>query len=161
MSDFEAFDAKDTAATSQWVTAADVCDGGMTYTESLPSPANENVTAMHFHMTSQLPEEIQAAIGEWAAHLRTLPWKLRRRAIKRFAGCFADNFLAAMPNLTDEEYESLSDIGTTCILEQLDDGGPITDTHQARCYLDSVHDHHRAMAQSYLATTRPKAATVH
>ena len=112
-------------------------------------------------MSTQLPVEIQAAVGEWATHLRTLPWPLRRRAIKRFAGSFADNFLANMPQLSDEEYESLADIGTTCILEQLDDGGPMQDTHQARCYLDSVHGHHQAMAQAYLSNNRPKATTLH
>ena len=90
-----------------------------------------------------------------------MPWNLRRRAIKRFAGAFADNFLANTPLLSDEEYESLADIGTTCILEQLDDGGPMRDPHQAHCYLDSVHGHHQAMAQAYLATNRPKAVTVH
>lgn len=166
MSEFETFEIKPRAGLApidadDWVMSADVRHEGAEYTKRLPNPANGNLTEMHVQMTVQLPEEIQEAIREWAAHLRTLPWHLHRRAIKRFAGSFADNFLATVPTLTDEEYDSLSDIGTTCILEQLDDGGPMQDTHQARCYLDSVHDHHQAMAQAYLSAIRPKVATLH
>lgn len=166
MSEFDAYDSETTntglqAGTGGMITASSVCDGGTTYTESLPSPANENLTALNTQLTAQLPPEIQAAIGEWAEHLKQMPWTLRRRAIKRFAGAFADNFLANMPHLSDEEYESLADIGTTCILEQLDDGGPMQETHQAHCYLDSVHEHHQAMAQAYLSVNKPKAVTLH
>jgi hypothetical protein len=166
MSEFESYEVKPRSGlapleSNDWTTSAEVRWDGVAYTESLPSPANANITEMHVRMTVQLPEEIQGAIREWATHLRTLPWNLRRRAIKRFAGSFADNFLATIPTLSDEEYDSLSDIGTTCILEQLDDGGPMQDAHQARCYLDSVHEHHQAMAQTYLARIRPKVATLH
>jgi hypothetical protein len=166
MSEFETYEINRRAhdkplERDEWTTSSDIRWDGVEYTESLPNPANANVTEMHVRMTVQLPEEIQGAIREWAAHLRTLPWDLRRRAIKRFAGSFADNFLASVPNLTDEEYDSLSDIGTTCILEQLDDGGPMQDAHQARCYLDSVHEHHQAMARAYLARIRPQAVTLH
>ena len=161
MSDFENLDAKRSSISGERVSTAEVRDGGTSYTERLPSPANKNLTADHFTMTAQLPQEIQGAIDEWAEHLRTLPWTLRRRAIERFAGSFADNFLAAAPNLSDEEYESLISIGTTCMIEQLDDGGPIQNPHQARCYLESVHDHHQTMAKTYLAANRPLAATLH
>lgn len=166
MSEFESYEIKPRAGlapleSNDWMTPSNVRWDGIEYTESLPDPANGNVTEMHIRMTVQLPEAIQGAIREWATHLRTLPWNLRRRAIKRFAGSFADNFLATIPTLTDEEYDSLSDIGTTCILEQLDDGGPMQDAHQARCYLDSVHEHHQAMARAYLEQIRPKVATLH
>jgi hypothetical protein len=166
MSEFDAHDnetaeADPRPATGAFISTSSLRDGGATYTESLLSPANENITALNMQLTAQLPHEIQAAIGEWADYLKQMPWNLRRRAIKRFAGASADNFLANTPLLSDEKYESLADIGTTCILEQLDDGGPMQDTHQAHCYLDSVHGHHQAMARAYLATNRPKAVTVH
>jgi hypothetical protein len=166
MSEFENYEIKPRSGLApiednDWMITSEVRWDGVAYTESLPSPANGNVTEMHIQMTVQLPEEIQGAIREWAVHLRTLLWNLRRRAIKRFAGSFADNFLATVPTLSDEEYDSLSDIGTTSILEQLDDGGPMRDTHQARCYLDSVHEHHQRMARTYLARIRPRVATLH
>ncbi len=166
MSEFGTYEMTRAAGTDpldrdDWTTSNDIRWDGVEYTESLPEPANANITDMHVRMTVQLPEDIQAAIREWADHLRTLPWNLRRRAIQRFASCFADNFLATVSDLTDEEYESLADIGTTCILEQLDDGGPMRDPHQARCYLDSVHEHHQEMARAYLSSVRPKAITLH
>lgn len=148
-------------ASERWITPASVRATGNAGADTLPDPANENLATLQVRMTPQLPAEIQAAIREWAEHLRTMPWNLRRRAIKRFAGSFADNVLAVVPHLSDEEYDSLTDIGVTCMLEQLDDGGPIRDAHQARCYLESVHGHHQAMGQAFLATTRPKAATLH
>ena len=161
MSDFENLEAKGQGMPRKWANTAEVRDGGVAYTDRLPCPANENLIADHFKMTTQLPVEIQGAIGEWVEHLRALPWKIRRRAIQRFAGSFADNFLAAAPNLSDEEYQSLLCIGTTCMIEQLDDGRPIQNPHQARSYLESVHEHHQAMAKTYLATNRPQAATLH
>ena len=161
MSDFENLGAKNPAMAREWVSSVEIRGGGTAYTDHLPRPANENLIADHIAMTQQLPAEIQGAIGEWVEHLRTLPWKIRRRAIKRFAGSFADNFLAATPNLSDDEYQSLLCIGTTCMIEQLDDGKPIQDTHQARSYLESVHEHHQAMAKAYLVTNRPQAATLH
>jgi hypothetical protein len=166
MSEFDTYETTRQAGTDplnrdDWTSSREIRWNGAEYTEQLPKAANANVTEMHVRMTVQLPLEIQGAIREWADHLRTLPWNLRRRAIQRFAGSFADNFLATVPNLTDEEYESLSDIGTTCILEQLDDGSPMQDPHQARCYLDSVHEHHQAMARAYLSRIRPTAVTLH
>ncbi|MEC7387950.1 MAG: hypothetical protein VYC58_04705, partial [Pseudomonadota bacterium] len=71
-------------------------------------------------LRSSLPKEIQLAIKEWAASLSKLSWKLRRRAITRFSGSFADNFLAIVPELSEEEYDSLLLLGTTCMLEELE-----------------------------------------
>lgn len=109
---------------------------------------------------SQLPLDIQDAIEEWADHLKTQNWMLRRRAMERFAMCFADNFLAHMPNMDDEEYDSLRQVGYTCLLERLDSGAPITDAHQARCYENSVHEHHRMRAQVFLKNSCPKSVTL-
>ena len=101
-------------------------------------------------LRSSLPREIQLAIQEWAASLSKLSWKLRRRAITRFSGSFADNFLAIVPELSEEEYDSLLLLGTTCILEELENGMPIADEDQAKCYLESIHEHHREMANEFL-----------
>ena len=65
-----------------------------------------------------------------------LSWKLRRRAITRFSGSFADNFLAIVPELSEEEYDSLLLLGTTCMLEELEHEMPITEEDQAKCYLE-------------------------
>ena len=166
MSEFKSYEIKPRSGLApiednDWMTSNEVRWDGVAYIDSLPSPANGNVTEVQIQMTVQMPKEIQGAIREWAMHLRTLPWNLRRRAIKVFSGSFADNFLATIPTLSDEEYDSLSDIGTTCILEQLDDGGPMRDAHQARCYLDSIHERHQGMARTYLEGIRPKVATLH
>ena len=101
-------------------------------------------------LRSSLPKEIQLAIKEWAASLSKLSWKLRRRAITRFSGSFADNFLAIVPELSEEEYDSLLLLGTTCMLEELEHEMPITEEDQAKCYLESIHDHHREMANEFL-----------
>lgn len=102
------------------------------------------------NLRSSLPKEIQLAITEWASSLRAMPWKIKRRAIIRFSGSFADNFLAIVPNLSEEEYQSLSVLGTTCLLEELDDGNPVADEDQAKCFLESIHEHHQAMAEAFL-----------
>ena len=101
-------------------------------------------------LRSSLPKEIQLAIKEWATSLSKLSWKLRRRAITRFSGSFADNFLAIVPELSEEEYDSLLLLGTTCMLEELEHEMPITEEDQAKCYLESIHDHHREMANEFL-----------
>ena len=101
-------------------------------------------------LRSSLPKEIQLAIKEWAASLSKLSWKLRRRAITRFSGSFADNFLAIVPELSEEEYDSLLLLGTTCMLEELEDGMPIAEEDQAKCYLESIHEHHKEMANAFL-----------
>ncbi len=101
-------------------------------------------------LRASLPKEIQLAIKEWAASLSNLSWKLRRRAITRFSGSFADNFLAIVPELSEEEYDSLLLLGATCMLEELEDGMPITEEDQAKCYLESIHEHHKEMANTFL-----------
>ena len=101
-------------------------------------------------LRSSLPKEIQLAVKEWAASLSKLSWKLRRRAITRFSGSFADNFLAIVPELSEEEYDSLLLLGTTCMLEELEDGMPIAEEDQAKCYLESIHEHHKEMANTFL-----------
>ena len=111
---------------------------------------NLNTLEKRDDLRSSLPKEIQLAIKEWAASLGKLSWKLRRRAITRFSGSFADNFLAIVPELSEEEYDSLLLLGTTCMLEELEHEMPITEEDQAKCYLESIHDHHREMANEFL-----------
>ena len=48
--------------------------------------ANENGLDPDQRLKKSLPFDIQSAITEWADQLRKMPWKLRRRAIKRFSG---------------------------------------------------------------------------
>lgn len=112
-------------------------------------------------LRSSLPREIQLAIKEWAASLRKLSWKLRRRAITRFSGSFADNFLAIVPELSEEEYDSLLLLGTTCMLEELEDGMPIAEEDQAKCYLESIHEHHREMANEFLKRSKRVGQRLH
>ena len=69
MSEFDAHDnetakAEPRPSTGALISTSSLRDGGATYTESLPSPANENITALNMQVTAQLPHEIQAAIGE-------------------------------------------------------------------------------------------------
>ena len=125
------------------------------------SAANENGLDPNQRLKKSLPLEIQSAISEWADQLRKMPWKLRRRAIKRFSGSFADNFLANMPNLSDEEYESLAVLGTTCMIEELDSGKPITSLDQAKCYIESVHDYHQSIGRAFLAANSSKGESIH
>ena len=113
------------------------------------------------NLRSSLPKEIQLAIQEWAASLGKLSWKLKRRAITRFSGSFADNFLAIVPELSEEEYDSLLLLGTTCMLEELEDGMPISEEDQAKCYLDSIHDHHREMAAAFLERHKTDEQQLH
>lgn len=127
----------------------------------VPQAVNENNAAVETPLFPQLPADIRAAVDEWATHLSGQDWHLRRRAIQRFAQAFADNFLAVQPELTDEEYDSLHDIGLTCILERMDDGLPFTSVHQARAFGESVHEIHRARAAAYLDATMPSGVTVH
>ena len=113
------------------------------------------------NLRSSLPEEIQLAIQEWATSLGKLSWKLKRRAITRFSGSFADNFLAIVPELSEEEYDSLLLLGTTCMLEELEDGMPISEEDQAKCYLDSIHDHHRQTAAAFLERHKTDEQQLH
>ena len=123
--------------------------------------ANQNGLDPSQHLKKSLPLEIQSAISEWADQLRKMPWKLRRRAIKRFSGSFADNFLANMPNLSDEEYDSIAILGTTCMIEELDTGKPITNLDQAKCYTESVHDYHQSIGRAYLAANSAQGKPLH
>lgn len=122
--------------------------------------ANQNFGAPAFSLADHLPDVIVDAVAEWATHLQHQTWRLRRRALSRFAEAFADQFVALNPALSDEEYESLTDIGYTCLLEKLDEGQPITDLDQAHCYRRSVHDEHRFAADLFIEINVP-TATVH
>jgi len=109
----------------------------------------------------QLPPVIQLAIDEWAVKLSAQPWRFRREVMSHFAKVFADQFEANIPDMTADAYEGLKEIGFTCLLERLDDGRPVADLHQARIYLDSVHDHHRFAAESFLGQTAPRELRAH
>ncbi|MBT7732564.1 MAG: hypothetical protein HN701_12710 [Rhodospirillaceae bacterium] len=122
---------------------------------------NLNGIAEDQKLKHALPAEIQLAISEWANQLKHMPWKLKRRAIKRFSGSFADNFLAIMPHLNDEEYESLVVLGLTCLLEELDTEGPISNIDQAKCYIESEHEYHQSIGQSFLITNSKEKNSLH
>jgi hypothetical protein len=122
---------------------------------------NLNGIAEDQKLKQALPIEIQLAISEWANQLKDIPWKLKRRAIKRFSGSFADNFLAIMPHLNDEEYESLAVLGLTCLLEELDTGGPISNIDQAKCYIESEHEYHQSIGQSFLIANSKEKNSLH
>ena len=108
------------------------------------------------HLFDQLPRVIREAVDEWAVKLMAQPWRFRREVMSHFAKVFADQFEANTPDMTDEAYEGLREIGFTCLLERLDDGKPVADLHQARIYLDSVHDHHKLAARVFLGRTGPR-----
>jgi hypothetical protein len=119
--------------------------------------ANENAPTAEGLLFYQLPEAIRTAVDEWAVHLAARPWRFRREAMTRFAEIFADQFRQHMDTMSEDEYEGLREVGYTCLLERLDDGGRINDLHQARIFLDSVHDHHKDAANYFLARQAPKA----
>lgn len=104
----------------------------------------------------QLPAVIRDAVDEWAVKLMAQPWRFRREIMGHFARVFADQFEANIPGMTPEAYEGLKEIGFTCLLERLDDGRPVADLHQARIYLESVHDHHRIAGRAFLGRTAPR-----
>lgn len=157
--------ASDSAHTNQeWMVPAGRVNrgyGSAGLVNGASNAANQNFGALEFSLLDQLPEVIVDAVGEWALHLQGQSWRLRRRALNRFAEAFADQFLALNPSLSDEEYESLTDIGYTCLLELLDEGQPLSDLDQAHCYKRSVHDAHRDAAEIFLALNGPSPATVH
>lgn len=119
--------------------------------------ANENVPTAEGLLFSQLPEAIRGAIDEWAVQLSARPWRFRREAMTHFARVFAGQFRQHMETMTDDEFESLKEVGYTCLLERMDNGTRIGDLHQARIYLDSVHDHHREAARRFLNSQTPRA----
>lgn len=104
----------------------------------------------------QLPAVIREAVDEWAVKLMAQPWRFRREIMSHFAQVFADQFEANIPDMSPEAYEGLKEIGFTCLLERLDDGRPVSDLHQARIYLESVHDHHRLAGRAFLGRAAPR-----
>ena len=134
---------------------------GFEYSGNDAPKANKNGLDSNQRLMKSLPDEIQLAVSEWALQLKHVPWKLRRRAIKRFSESFADNFLNIMPELSDEECESLALLGLTCLLEELDTGAPVTNQHQAQCYLESFHDYHKSLAEAFLIAQEKDNSSVH
>ena len=134
---------------------------GFEYTSDDAAKANENELEPNQRLIQSLPDEIQLAVSEWALQLKYVPWKLRRRAIKRFSESFADNFLNIMPELSDEECESLALLGLTCLLEELDTGAPVTNQHQAQCYLESFHDYHKSLAEVFFTAQEKDNSSLH
>ena len=134
---------------------------GFEYTGDDAAKANQNELEPNQRLIKSLPDEIQLAVSEWALQLKHVPWKLRRRAIKRFSESFADNFLNIMPELSDEECESLALLGLTCLLEELDTGAPLTNQHQAQCYLESFHDYHKSLAEAFFMAQEKDNSSVH
>ena len=134
---------------------------GFEYTSDDAAKATENELEPNQRLIKSLPDEIQLAVSEWALQLRHVPWKLRRRAIKRFSESFADNFLNIMPELSDEECESLALLGLTCLLEELDTGAPVTNQHQAQCYLESFHDYHKSLAEVFFTAQEKDNSSLH
>lgn len=119
--------------------------------------ANENIPTAEGLLFAQLPPAIRSAVDEWAMHLAPRPWRFRREAMSRFAEVFADQFRRHMEDMSEDEFESLKEVGYTCLLERLDDGKKIESLHQARIYLDSVHDHHRDAARYFINSQAPRA----
>ena len=134
---------------------------GFAYSDNDAPKTNNNGLDANQRLMKSLPDEIQLAVSEWALQLKHVPWKLRRRAIKRFSESFADNFLNIMPELNDEECESLALLGLTCLLEELDTGAPVTNQHQAKCYLESFHDYHKSLAEAFFIAQEKDNSSVH
>ena len=134
---------------------------GFEYSSNDGPKANKNGLEPNQRLMKSLPDEIQLAVSEWALQLKHVPWKLRRRAIKRFSESFADNFLAIMPELNDEECESLALLGLTCLLEELDTGSPVNNQHQAQCYLESFHDYHKSLGEAFLMAQEKDNNSLH
>jgi len=125
-------------------------------------PANQNEPTAEGLLFEQLPDVIRAAVDEWAQFLRARPWRFRRAVMSRFAEIFAEQFRQHAPAMSREDVEGMKEIGFTCLLERLDSGRGIDNLHQARLYLDSVHDRHREAARLFLMRNRPQSvAAVH
>lgn len=134
----------------------------------IATAANQNAPAAHEQASDdaqpvpggilfdQLPAVIRDAVDEWAVKLMAQPWRFRREIMGHFAQVFADQFEANIPDMSPEAYEGLKEIGFTCLLERLDDGRPVSDLHQARIYLESVHDHHRLAGRAFIGRTAPR-----
>ncbi len=174
MSDYDPRTTDETAAAADWPAVvegplpsvptrspADLC--GRAAGPVAIAPANQNIPLAEdddagsgCQLFDQLPTVIREAVDEWAIKLMAQPWRFRREVMAHFAKVFADQFEANIPDMTEEAYEGLREIGFTCLLERLDDGRPIADLHQARIYLDSVHDHHKHAARAFLGHTAPR-----
>lgn len=126
------------------------------------APANQNATVdddsevFGGQLFDQLPRVIREAVDEWAVKLMAQPWRFRREVMGHFAKVFADQFEANIPDMSQEAYEGLKEIGYTCLLERLEDGKPVADLDQARIFLESVHDHHKHAARVFLGHATPR-----
>ena len=147
-----------TAGRTEMLSPVALCGraAGPVLLDTLFGAANENEPAAEGLLFHQLPAVIRDAVDEWALHLAARPWRWRREVMGKFAKIFADQFHQHMPHLGDDEVEGLKEIGFTCLLERLDDGTAIDNMHQARIYLDSVHDHHRDAARAFLGRLAPR-----
>lgn len=143
----------------QMMSAVTLCGraAGPVQLDTVFGVANENVPTAEGMLYGQLPAAIRGAIDDWAVHLSARPWRFRREAMTHFARVFAEQFRRHMDEMTDEEFESLKEVGYTCLLERLEDGIRIADLHKARIYLDSVHDHHREAARRFLNSQAPRS----
>ena len=112
-------------------------------------------------MIDQLPPVIREAIEEWVGFLKPMCWMTRRPVMDRFCRTFADNFRQQRPHLSAAEYDSLRDLGFTCLLERLDDGGPVMDSHHARCFANSIHGHQQQRAEAFWRRGDSHLALVH
>ena len=120
------------------------------------APAIDDAPEAGGVLFDQLPAVIREAVDEWAVKLMAQPWRFRREIMGHFAKVFADQFEANIPDMSAEAYDGLREIGFTCLLERLDDGRPVADLHQARIYLESVHDHHKLAARLFLGRAAPR-----
>ena len=143
----------------QRLSPAEMC--GRPITSMSWTVANENTPTAEGLLFQQLPAVIREAIDEWADFLKARPWRFRREVMHRFAGIFADQFRMHSPKMSEEEYQGMKEIGFTCLLERLDGGERITSLHQARLFMESVHDRHRDAARVYLAANQPQSIAVH
>jgi hypothetical protein len=109
----------------------------------------------------QLPEAIQPAVQEWAMYLKPMSWPQRRPLVEKFSLCFADNYRKQCPGITATEYDSLKDLGYTCLLELLDDKDAITNSHHARCFEASMHVHHQNRATAFWRSDKSQLILVH
>ena len=130
----------------------------------LPAAGNCNTPAREPFdddlLCPQLPEVIQSAVEEWGIYLQTMNWLQRRPLIEKFSSCFADNYRQQKPSMTAAEYASLKDLGFTCLLEHLDSGDAVTNSHQARCFEASMHVRHQERAATFWRSNRSRLMVV-
>jgi hypothetical protein len=143
-------------------TPKDICGyaAGPVQISARKMPANQNGCTAEALLFDQLPEVIRDAVDEWATFLRAKPWRVRRELMTTFARIFAEQFREHAPAMSNDEFEGMKEIGFTCLLERLDDDASIENIHQARLYLESVHDRHRMQAQMFLKLYSPREIEV-